>query len=137
MRCTQPGVPANYDQPWSWTVPYQELGDNATNTCEDYCCGVNDVNSTHGSGQEGHGHYCAYELAPGTYLSDQRDTFVALENLRTMGTDYKNTGKPFFGGLGVHKPVRRPSVAADCAVRLSGNSHIDHYINYSVRQLLQ
>jgi hypothetical protein len=107
MRYTQPGVPANFDQPWSWTVPYQELGDNATNTCEDYCCGVNDVNSTHGGGQEGNGHYCAYELAPGTYLSDQRDTFVALENLRTMGTDYTTTGNQFFVGLGFHKPVRR------------------------------
>ena len=51
-----PGVPANFDQPWSWTVPYQELGDNATNMCEDFCCGVNDVNSTGGPGQEGKGY---------------------------------------------------------------------------------
>jgi hypothetical protein len=82
-----PGVPANFDQPWSWTVPYQELGDNATNMCEDFCCGVNDINSTGGPGQEGKGHYCAYDLAPGTYLSDQRDTFVARDNLRAFAAD--------------------------------------------------
>jgi hypothetical protein len=56
-----------------------------------------------GPGQEGNGHYCAYDLAPGTYLSDQRDTFVAQDNLRTMGAAYKSAGTPFFVGLGFHK----------------------------------
>ena len=130
----QPGVPANFDQPWSWTVPYQELGDNATNTCEDFCCGINDVNSTHGTGQEGNGHYCAYELAPGTYLSDQRDTFVALENLRTMGRAFKTTGKPFFVGLGFHKPVSPAPVAAQSLCFSLALAH--RYTSCAVRQLL-
>ena len=35
-----PNVPANFDQPWSWTVPYVENGDNKTQLCEDPCCGI-------------------------------------------------------------------------------------------------
>ena len=104
MRCTQPGVPANFDQPWSWTVPYVELGDNKTQLCADPCCGISDYNSTHGAGQEGDGHYCAFDLKPGTFLSDQRNTMVAQANLETFGAEYKATGKPFFVGLGFHKP---------------------------------
>ena len=41
-----------------------EYGDNATNTCAEQCCGVVDKNSTSGVGQEGDGHYCAYDLKP-------------------------------------------------------------------------
>jgi len=62
------------------------------------------TDSLAGPGQEGKGHYCAYELAPGTFLSDQRNTFVALENMRNFAKEYKATGKPFFVGLGFHKP---------------------------------
>jgi hypothetical protein len=48
-----PNVPANFDQPWSWTIPYVEFGDNATNTCTETCCGLSDGTGTFGPGQEG------------------------------------------------------------------------------------
>jgi arylsulfatase A-like enzyme len=101
-----PGVPADFDQPWSWSdgAPYLEYGDNATNKCAEPCCGISDKGATFGPGQEGAGHYCAYELEPGTYLSDQRNTMVAIDRLKQFGTEYNQTGKPFFVGLGFHKP---------------------------------
>ena len=77
-----PHVPANYDQPWSWTTPYIELGDNATNTCTETCCGITDNMN----------HYCAYDLKPGTYLADQRNTQAAIANLEKFNTDYKASG---------------------------------------------
>ena len=53
-----PNVPADFDQAWSWTVPYIEYGDNKTQLCEDECCGISDYNSTGGPGQEGNGRVC-------------------------------------------------------------------------------
>ena len=50
---------------------------------------TSDYNSTGGAGQEGAGHYCAFDLAPGTFLSDQRNTMVAQQNLRNFAADYK------------------------------------------------
>ena len=50
---------------------------------------ASDYNSTGGAGQEGAGHYCAFDLAPNTFLSDQRNTMVAQQNLRNFAADYK------------------------------------------------
>ena len=94
-----PNVPPNFDQPYSWTIPYVEPGDNATNLCEEVCCGMTDDAS-----YEGAGHYCGFDLKEGTYLSDQVSTKLAIGNLETFAKDYKATGKPFFVGLGFHKP---------------------------------
>ena len=102
-----PNVPANFDQPYSWTVPYIEFGDNASNTCIEECCGIADFNATSMSEPRSENppwHYCAWQLADGTYLSDQRNMFVARDHLRNFGAEYKSSGKPFFVGLGFHKP---------------------------------
>ena len=45
-----------------------------------------------------------FDLKPGTYLSDQRNQMVAAQNLQNFATEYKHNGKPFFVGLGFHKP---------------------------------
>lgn len=70
-------------------------GGNESNTCAEECCGITD-----GPG----GHYCAYELKAGTYLSDQQNTMVALDNIRAFDAERNATGRPFFVGLGFHKP---------------------------------
>ena len=90
-----PGVPANDDTPLSWSAdyPYYQVGDNVTNMCNETCCGIGDGL-----------HYCAYEPAPGTFLSDQRNTQQGIDNLRHAGALYKRAGKPFFVGVGFHKP---------------------------------
>lgn len=60
---------------------------------------------TAGRGSEDPWNYCGFDLKNGTYLSDQVSTMVALDHLRELGAEYKSSGKPFFVGLGFHKPV--------------------------------
>ena len=40
QKLFHPQVPANDDAPWSWTVPYVQLGGNSTNLCTERCCGI-------------------------------------------------------------------------------------------------
>ena len=102
-----PNVPPNYDQPRSWNNDpefwnknpgsgngdFVNVNNNATNLCSERCCGVEDPDQM-----------CAFDLKNGTYLGDQRNTMEALRRLEIMAERYKHTGKPFFLGIGFHKP---------------------------------
>lgn len=62
---------------------------NASNTCAKPCCGANDS------------HYCLYDVKPGTLLEDQANSAVAYSRLATAIANYKETGQPFFVGMGL------------------------------------
>ena len=99
----QPGVPPNFDQPRSWSAsgpdgsawPFDDLHtENATNLCKEHCCGANGT------------HYCLYDIKQGDNggLSDQFNSRIAFQRLGQAISNYKNTGQPFFVGMGFHKP---------------------------------
>ena len=105
-----PNVPPNYDQPRSWSPlapdgspwPYLNNGNvNATNkngsdanpACKNSgCCGAKD------------GHYCLRDPQPGTFLLDQTVKNIAVDRLHVAMDNWKKTKRPFFVGMGTHRP---------------------------------
>lgn len=98
-----PNLPPNYDSgnassPRSWSpewLPYQNGANKPKNKCKEKCCGVSKGNQQW---------YCMWDLEEGSFLLDQDATRIAVDQLRKGATDYKETGKPFFVGLGTHRP---------------------------------
>ena len=91
-----PGIPANFDLPYSWsTDTYSNGKNNVVNECKEVCCGVPD---------EEKGIWCAYDVKNGTKLQDMdvKDNVIAL--LEEGASRYKNGNQPFFVGMGIHKP---------------------------------
>lgn len=87
------GVPPNYDLPYSWSTPdYIDEGGNASNTCADTCCGVPETEQSI---------WCMWDLKNDTLLPDMLSTRTVVDGLRSAAAEYKQTGKPFFAGLGL------------------------------------
>jgi hypothetical protein len=92
-----PGVPANFDQPRSWSEvgpegqpwPYWDspgppFQSNASTACNKTGLPFSDE------------HFCLTTPEPGTYLLDESVTNVVLDRLGDAIANFKKTGQPFF-----------------------------------------